>query len=116
MRPQRPLWASTGVKDPSYDDTRYVVELVAPEVVNTMPEQTLRAVGDHGEIRADTIHGTYAESQQILDDLEVAGVSYHDVVTTLENQGITKFEQSWRELFGTVEKEMRSAAGATARS
>jgi transaldolase len=110
MRPQRPLWASTGVKDPSFDDTRYVVELVAPDVVNTMPEATLRAVEDHGEIRGDTVHGTYAESQQILDDLDVAGVSYHDLVTTLEDEGITKFADSWRDLFATLERELSTAA------
>ena len=116
MRPQRPLWASTGVKDPAYDDTRYVVELVAPDVVSTMPEATLRAVEDHGEIRGDTIHGTYAESQQILDDLDVAGVSYHDVVTTLEEEGIRKFADSWDNLFGTLENELRTAASRKNRS
>ncbi|QPP10024.1 transaldolase [Streptomyces bathyalis] len=110
MKPQRPLWASTGVKDPAFDDTRYVVELVAPDVVSTMPEATLRAVEEHGEIRGDTIHGTYAESQQILDDLDVAGVSYHDVVTTLEEEGIRKFSDSWRDLFGTLDEELRTAA------
>ncbi|WP_314173565.1 transaldolase [Streptomyces winkii] len=110
MRPQRPLWASTGVKDPSFDDTRYVVSLVAPDVVNTMPEATLRAVEDHGEITGDTVRGTYAESQQILDDLDVAGVSYHDVVTTLEDEGVTKFADSWSDLYGTLEKELRGAA------
>ncbi len=116
MRPQRPLWASTGVKDPSFDDTRYVVELVAPDVVNTMPGQTLAAVEDHGRIRGDTIHGTYAEAQQIIDDLEVAGVSYHDVVRTLEDEGVTKFENSWRELFGTLEHEMHRDSRAMAGS
>ena len=68
-RPQRPLWASTGVKDPSYDDTRYVVELVAPGSVNTMPEATLRAVADHGVVRGETIRGGYREAQQVMDDL-----------------------------------------------
>ncbi|OEU88958.1 transaldolase [Streptomyces abyssalis] len=109
MRPQRPLWASTGVKDPSFDDTRYVAGLVAPDVVNTMPEATLRAVEDHGEITGDTVHSTYAESQQILDDLDVAGVSYHDVVTTLEDEGVRKFADSWSDLFRTLEKELRAA-------
>ena len=71
-----------------------------------MPEQTLRAVEEHGRITGDTIHGTYAESQQIIDDLEVAGVSYHDVVRTLEDEGVTKFEDSWRDLFGTLEQEL----------
>ena len=73
--PQRPLWASTGVKDPAYDDTRYVVELVAPGVVNTMPEATLNAVADHGQIRGDTIRPYYGEAQQVLDRLEVSGSS-----------------------------------------
>lgn len=116
MRPQRPLWASTGVKDPSFEDTRYVVELVAPDVVNTMPEKTLRAVEEHGTIRGDTVHGTYAESQQILDDLEVAGVSYHGVVSTLEDEGVRKFENSWHDLFETLEKELRSGRNTPAKS
>ncbi|HWM38365.1 MAG TPA: transaldolase [Streptomyces sp.] len=116
MRPQRPLWASTGVKDPSFEDTRYVVELVAPDVVNTMPEKTLRAVEEHGSIRGDTVHGTYAESQQILDDLEVAGVAYHDVVSTLEDEGVRKFENSWRDLFETLEKELHSGRNTPAKS
>ena len=116
MRPQRPLWASTGVKDPSYEDTRYVVELVAPDVVNTMPEKTLRAVEEHGSIRGDTVHGTYAESQQILDELEVAGVSYHDVVSTLEDEGVRKFENSWHDLFETLQKELHSGRNTPAKS
>ncbi|MGH3225773.1 MAG: transaldolase family protein [Streptosporangiaceae bacterium] len=61
-RPQRPLWASTSVKDPAYDDTRYVTGLVAPGVINTMPEATLNAVTGHGEIPDDSIHGTYGPS------------------------------------------------------
>jgi transaldolase len=106
-RPQRPLWASTGVKDPSYDDTRYVTELVAPGVVNTMPEQTLRAVAQHGEIRGDTIHGTYQQSRRVLDDLEEVGVRYHDVTRLLENEGITKFTHSWRDLSEAMQLELR---------
>src|SRR3954466_3923013 len=69
-KPQRPLWASTGVKDPTYDDTRYVVELVAPGTVNTMPEATLEAVADHGVLRGDTVTGSYAEAQRALDALK----------------------------------------------
>ncbi|RAJ56128.1 transaldolase [Streptomyces sp. Amel2xB2] len=110
MAPQRPLWASTGVKDPSFDDTRYVTGLVAPDVVCTMPEPTLHAVEDHGEITGDTVHGAYAESQQILDDLEVAGVSYHDVVATLEEEGVAKFADSWEDLLTTLDGELRAAA------
>ncbi|MEH0421154.1 transaldolase [Streptomyces sp. B21-083] len=112
MRPQRPLWASTGVKDPAYDDTRYVDQLVAPGVVNTMPEQTLRAVADHGRIQGDTIHGTYTEARQVLDGLEAVGVSYDDVVRVLEDEGITKFTASGNELFhelGTVLQTNRDA-------
>jgi transaldolase len=108
MRPQRPLWASTGVKDPSYADTRYVDELVAPGVVNTMPEQTLRAVADHGRIQGDTIHGTYEASQRVLDDLQTVGVSYDDVVRVLEDEGIAKFTASGNELFEQLDAELQA--------
>jgi transaldolase len=107
--PQRPLWASTGVKDPAYDDTRYVVELVAPGVVNTMPEATLDAVADHGQIRGDTIHPYYGEAQQVLDRLEALGVSYDDVVQTLEDEGVRKFEDSWNELIEQVTRSLTEA-------
>jgi transaldolase len=111
--PQRPLWASTGVKDPTYDDTRYVVELVAPGVVNTMPEATLNAVADHGKIRGDTIH-RYEEARQVLDRLAALGVDYDDVVQTLEDEGVKKFEDSWNELIEQVAASLREA-GATVR-
>jgi len=97
-RPQRPLWASTGVKDPSYDDTRYVVELVAPGTVNTMPEATLHAVADRGVIRGNTIQGSYSEAQQVFNDLAAVGVDLDDVITTLEVDGVAKFQASWRDL------------------
>ncbi|TNC29414.1 transaldolase [Amycolatopsis alkalitolerans] len=97
-RPQRPLWASTGVKDPAYPDTRYVVDLVAPDAVNTMPEATLRAVADHGVIPADSVHGTYEAAQQTLDDLAELGVDYDDVVRVLEEEGVAKFDASWDHL------------------
>lgn len=100
---QRPLWASTGVKDPAYKDTMYVEELVVPDVVNTMPEPTLRAVADHGEIRGDTVHGTYEESRRVLDELERLGISYHDVTDRLEAEGVEKFVKSWEELLATVQ-------------
>jgi transaldolase len=105
-RPQRPLWASTGVKDPTYDDTRYVVELVAPGTVNTMPEATLEAVADHGVVRGDTIRSTYAEAQQVLDRLKAAGVDYDDVVRQLEVEGVQKFEDAWNELIDSVAKNL----------
>ena len=93
--PQRPLWASTGVKDPSYDDTRYVVDLVANGVVNTMPQATLAAVADHGTIRGDTIRPFYTDARQVLHDIAAIGVDYDDVVDLLEDEGIQKFEASW---------------------
>ena len=108
-KPQRPLWASTGVKDPAYEDTRYVVELVAPGVVNTMPEATLDAVADHGEIRGDTITPMYAEAQQTLDRLNALGVDYDDVVQTLEDEGIKKFEDAWHELIEQVTQSLKDA-------
>jgi transaldolase len=97
-RPQRPLWASTSAEDPAYDDTRYVADLVAPGVINTMPEATLNAVTDHGEIPDDSIHGSYAQSQAVLDDLAALGIDYDDVVQTLEDQGVTAFDASWDHL------------------
>ncbi|WP_371502620.1 transaldolase [Kitasatospora sp. NBC_00374] len=109
-RPQRPLWASTGVKDPTYDDTRYVVDLVAPDVVNTMPEATLLAVADHGRIHGDTIRGTYAEAQQVLDGLAAVGVPYDEVVDALEEEGIAKFTTSWHELHQNLETELRRSS------
>ena len=105
--PQRPLWASTGVKDPAYPDTMYVDELVVDGVVNTMPEKTMQAVADHSELRGDTIHGTYVESRQVLDELERVGVSYTDVVQVLEEEGVEKFEKSWSELLETVEATLQ---------
>jgi transaldolase len=97
-RKQRPLWASTSTKDPSYDDTRYVTNLVAPDVINTMPEGTLRAVADHGQVPADSIHGTYEESQQVLDQLRAIGIDYDDVMHVLEDEGVAKFDAAWQEL------------------
>jgi transaldolase len=105
-RVQRPLWASTSVKDPSFADTMYVVELVAPDTVNTMPEATMHATQAHGTIRGDTIHGTYDESRRVIQQLEALGIGYDDVVTVLENEGVQKFEASWNELLGTIEAEM----------
>ena len=115
-QPQRPLWASTGVKDPAYDDTQYVVELVAPGTVNTMPEATLDAVADHGEIRGDTITGAYADAQQVLDDLKAAGIDYDDVVELLEREGVTKFEDSWNDLISSVTDQLEKAGADIAPS
>ena len=110
-RVQRPLWASTGVKNPDYPDTLYVTELVAPHTVNTMPAGTLDATADHGRITGDTVSGTYAAAQDTLDALERAGVSYTEVVGLLEREGVEKFEKSWEELLETVQSELDKAAG-----
>jgi len=110
-RVQRPLWASTSVKDPAFADTMYVVELVAPDTVNTMPEATMHATQAHGTLRGDTIHGTYGESRRVFEQLESLGIAYDDVVTVLENQGVQKFEASWNELLETIKTEMSAAAG-----
>jgi len=108
---QRPLWASTSVKDPAYPDTMYVVELVAPGTVNTMPEETLHATAAHGELRGDTIHGTYEESRKLFDQLEALGISYDDVVKVLEDEGVQKFAASWNELLDTIRTQMESVGG-----
>lgn len=112
-RPQRPLWASTGVKDPAYPDTLYVTELVAPGVVNTMPEKTLDATFDHGVVTGDTVTGTYDEANATLDALEKLGVSYNDVVALLETEGLDKFVASWKELLADVEGALASARKAS---
>lgn len=111
---QRPLWASTGVKDPSLPDTLYVTELVAPEVVNTMPEKTMEATRDHGVIPADSVTGSYAAANAVLDALAVQGVSYADVTQVLEAEGVSKFVVSWNELLETVKSALEAArANAT---
>ncbi|MGW0765085.1 transaldolase [Streptomyces sp. NPDC002676] len=100
---QRPLWASTGVKDPSYSDTMYVTDLVAPNTVNTMPEATLVATEDHGEITGDTVTGTYEQARADIDAVEKLGISYDDVVQVLEDEGVEKFEASWNDLLKSTE-------------
>ncbi len=107
-RPQRPLWASTSVKDPAYTDTRYVVGLVAPGVVNTMPEATLRLVADHGDVPADSIRGHYAEAQHVLDELRGLGIDYDDVVQTLEDNGVTTFDSAWGRLGEQLAARLRA--------
>ena len=114
-RPQRPLWASTSVKDPAYPDTRYVTGLVAPGVVNTMPEATLRAVADHGQIPQDSVRGHYADAPQVLSDLQTLGVDYRDVTSVLENNGLAAFDASWQELGDQLAVALRRPAGRSAR-
>ncbi|TVZ96691.1 transaldolase [Streptomyces sp. BK340] len=105
---QRPLWASTGVKDPAYKDTLYVEELVAPGTVNTMPEATLKATADHGEITGDTVTGGYAQARADLAAVERLGISYDEVVQQLEDEGVAKFETAWQELLDAVTKSLDS--------
>jgi transaldolase len=103
---QRPLWASTGVKNPDYPDTLYVTELVAPDTVNTMPEKTLEAVADHGAVHGDTIDGRAAESQRVFDELEAVGIDLTDVFRHLEEDGVDKFEKSWAELLAATQAQL----------
>ncbi|WP_328421106.1 transaldolase [Streptomyces sp. NBC_00443] len=105
---QRPLWASTGVKDPAYKSTLYVDELVAPGTVNTMPEATLNATADHGEITGDTVSGGYAQARADLAAVEALGISYDEVVTRLEDEGVAKFEVAWQDLLDAVQKSLGS--------
>ena len=111
---QRPLWASTGVKDPAYPDTMYVSELVVADTVNTMPEKTMAAFADHGEVPPsgqpwDTVHGTYDDARDVIAALERDGVRYDDVVAVLETEGVEKFDTSWAELLDTVSNELDKA-------
>ena len=108
-RPQRPLWASTGVKNPDYSDTLYVTELVVADTVNTMPEKTLLAFADHGEVHGDRVTGTAAEAQEVFDALERLGVDLTDVFLALEDEGVEKFEKSWTELQETVTGQLEGA-------
>jgi len=114
-RPQRPLWASTSTKDPSYPDTRYVVGLVAPGVVNTMPEATLHAVADHGVVPGDTVHGHYEDSEQVLDELSVVGVDYDAVVAHLEEEGVAKFDAAWDQLGAQMATRLAGQPGVERR-
>jgi transaldolase len=107
---QRPLWASTGVKDPAYSDTMYIDELIAPDTVNTMPEGTLVAFADHGTPQANSIVGAYATARKTLDDLAAIGIDYDDVVELLEREGVQKFEDAWTQLLDGLRTAL-SAAG-----
>lgn len=106
--PQRPLWASTGVKDPTLSDTLYVTELVADGVVNTMPEKTLDATFDHAEVTGDTITGGYAEAREVFAGLAEVGVDIADVTQVLEDEGVTKFIDSWNDLLTQVAEALEA--------
>jgi transaldolase len=106
---QRPLWASTGVKDPSLPDTLYVTELVVADTVNTMPEKTMQAFADHGVVEGDRVSGRADEAREVLAAIEALGISYDDVVQVLEDEGVDKFDKSWTELVTTVETALKKA-------
>jgi transaldolase len=105
----RPLWASTGVKNPDYSDTLYVTELVAPNTVNTMPEKTIDAVADHGAVTGDTVTGTASAAQEVFDKLGAVGIDLTDVFLVLESEGVEKFEASWKELLDATQARLDSA-------
>lgn len=107
---QRPLWASTGVKNPDYSDTLYVTELVGPNTVNTMPEKTLDAVADHGVVTGDTLSGTGAASQAVFDELSAIGIDLGDVFAHLEDDGVDKFQKSWQELLDATQGQLDAVA------
>lgn len=105
-RPQRPLWASTGVKNPAYPDTMYVTELIGPGVVNTMPEPTLLAVADHGTVTPDTLTSGKPDPAEVMAELATLGIDMAAITESLETEGVAKFEQAWAQLLGSVEAAM----------
>lgn len=107
---QRPLWASTGVKNPDYKDTMYVVDLVAPNTVNTMPEKTLQAVKDHGVVAGDEITPHYDEARATLAALGAAGIDYDDVIEVLIAEGVDKFVVAWEDLLASLNKSLVDAS------
>ncbi|HEY2543636.1 MAG TPA: transaldolase [Gaiellaceae bacterium] len=110
--PQRCLWASTSTKNPEYRDVLYVEELIGPETVNTMPEETIRAFQDHGEIRGDTVTKGVKKAHALFDDLAKVGVDYDDVTETLELEGVQKFADSFAELLDGVREKHGALAHA----
>ncbi|MGL5825149.1 MAG: transaldolase [Nocardioides sp.] len=105
-RHQRPLWASTGVKNPDYDDTMYVVDLAVGGTVNTMPEATLTAVADHASVRGDQVRPNYAHARDTMQKLATAGVDYDDVIAVLGTEGVAKFVDAWRTLLRAVQASL----------
>ena len=97
------------MKSDAYPDTMYVTELVSPNTVNTMPEKTMDAVADHGEIVGDTVSGKGPESQEIFDRISALGIDITDVFLTLENEGVQKFEAAWNELLEATGEQLRQA-------
>ena len=108
MNVQRPLWASTGVKDPSLPQTLYVTELAVAHTVNTMPEKTLQATADEGGINGDRVTGFYADADSVLEGLAALGISFDEVTNALESEGVAKFIDSWRDLLNTVDAALKA--------
>jgi transaldolase len=108
--PQRCLWASTSTKNPEYRDVLYVEELIGPHTVNTMPEETIQAFQDHGEVRGDTVLDGVDEAHRLFEQLAAVGVDYDDVVATLEQEGVQKFSASFAELLDGVRAKREAVA------
>ena len=116
-RLQRPLWASTGTKNPAYSDLLYVENLVGPDTVNTMPEKTLEALLDHGSrTPSDTVLEGVAESRRVLDDLKAVGIDVEAVGEELQHDGVALFEKSYDQLLGTIEQRRRAVTDAGVRA
>jgi len=109
--PQRPLWASTGVKNPEYSPTRYVDELVVRGTVNTMPDDTMDTVESEARITGDTVSGTKQQAETVFENLSAVGVDLDDVYRVLEDEGVQKFEKSWKELLDTIGEQLNSSKG-----
>ncbi|HWG09454.1 MAG TPA: transaldolase [Solirubrobacteraceae bacterium] len=109
--PQRVLWASTSVKNPDYPDTMYVEDLIGPDTINTMPEETIRAFQDHGQPRP-RLESELEQARRLFDELADAGVDYEDVTDTLEREGVEKFEDAFAELLGALEQKRSALAPA----
>jgi len=109
MNVQRPLWASTGVKDPALPQTLYVTELAVAHTVNTMPEKTLMATAEEGGVNGDRVTGFYEDADQVLAGLAQLGISLDEVTEMLEAEGVSKFIDSWRDLLGTVDAALKAA-------
>ncbi|MET8576550.1 transaldolase [Streptomyces sp. NPDC005012] len=104
--PQRLLWASTATKDERYSDTRYVTHLALPGSINTMPEKTLRAVADHGEIPEEPLGADRAEARKVMEDLQALGVSFDDIALRLEEEAVTGFDDAWHEILEALASRM----------
>ena len=103
--PQRPLWASTGTKDPSYPDVLYVEKLIAPGVINTMPEQTMRAFVDHGNV-AEALGSDVVAAERILAEAAAAGLDLPAITSGLEREGVSSFCDSYHQLLACIESKL----------